>query len=91
VAVPSGEQAATAVSLGVRAAATPGASGGGAPRRATDGDAPMAGGQAPMALPNRTSDDGDPRPSGDGGCARRGRLRQQRRWILEEHTWRRIP
>jgi hypothetical protein len=27
-----------------------------------------------------------PRPSGDGGCARRGRLWQQRQWILEERT-----
>jgi hypothetical protein len=56
-----------AVSSGVRVAATPGASGGGAPRRATDDDTPMAGGQAPMALPNRTSGGGDPRPGGDGG------------------------
>jgi hypothetical protein len=32
-----------------------------------------------------------PRPGGDGGCTRRGRLRQQRRWILEERTRQRIP
>jgi hypothetical protein len=49
-----------AVSLGMRAAAIPGASGCGAPRRATGSDAPMAGGQAPMALPNRTSGGGAP-------------------------------
>jgi hypothetical protein len=55
VAVPSGERAAVAVSSGVRAAAIPGASGCGTPRRATDGDAPMADGQAPTALLNRTS------------------------------------
>jgi hypothetical protein len=44
-----------AVSSGVRAAVIPGASGGGTPRRATGGDASMAGGPAPTALPNRTS------------------------------------
>jgi hypothetical protein len=49
-----------AVSLGVRAAAIPGASGSGVPRRATDGDAPMAGGQAPTALLNRMSGGGAP-------------------------------
>jgi hypothetical protein len=32
-----------------------------------------------------------PRPRGDGGCARRGRLQQRRRRILEERTRRRIP
>jgi hypothetical protein len=55
VAVPSGERAAVAVSSGVRAAAIPGASGCGAPRRATDDDAPMADWQAPTALLSRTS------------------------------------
>jgi hypothetical protein len=58
VAVPSGERAAVAVSSGVRAVAIPGASGCGAPRRATGDDAPMADGQAPTALLNRTSGDG---------------------------------
>jgi hypothetical protein len=43
-----------AVSSGVRAAAIPGASGGGAPRRSTGGDAPTAGGRA--------STDGTPEP-----------------------------
>jgi hypothetical protein len=32
-----------------------------------------------------------PRPDGDDGCARRGRLWQQRQRILKEHTWQRIP
>jgi hypothetical protein len=47
-----------AVSSGMRAAAILWASGCGAPRRSTDGDAPMAGGQAPTALPNQTSGGG---------------------------------
>jgi hypothetical protein len=51
----TGRAAAAAVSSGVRAVTTPGASDYGAPRRATGGDAPMVGGQAPTALPNRTS------------------------------------
>jgi hypothetical protein len=54
----TGRAAAAAVSSGVRAAAIPGASGCGVPRRTTGGDAPMADGQAPTALPNRTSGDG---------------------------------
>jgi hypothetical protein len=81
---------AAAVSLGVRAAAIPRASGAGAPRQVTDDDALMARGQASTMLPNRTSGASHPRAGGDGGCARRGRLRQQRRLILEEHTRRRI-
>jgi hypothetical protein len=40
-----------AVPSGVRAATIPGASGSGAPRRATDGDAPMAGGQSTNDAP----------------------------------------
>jgi hypothetical protein len=52
VAVPSGERAAAAVSSGMQATVIPGASGGGAPRRATNGDAPMASGQAPTTLLN---------------------------------------
>jgi hypothetical protein len=58
VVVPLGERAAVAVSSGVQAATIPGASGCGAPRRATSDDAPMADGQAPTALLNRTSSDG---------------------------------
>jgi hypothetical protein len=58
VAVPSGKWAASAVSSGVRTTAIPGASGCGAPRWATDGDAPMADEQAPTALPNQTSGGG---------------------------------
>jgi hypothetical protein len=53
-------RAAAAVISGVRAAVILGASGFGAPRRATDGDAPMAGGQASTVLPNRTSGGGAP-------------------------------
>jgi hypothetical protein len=45
---------------GMRATAIPGARGGGAPRRATSGDAHMASGQAPTALPNQTSGGGAP-------------------------------
>jgi hypothetical protein len=52
------------VSSDVRATAIPGASGCGAPRRATGGDAHMADGQAPTALLNRTS-------GGDGGFLER--------------------
>ncbi|XP_020399789.1 uncharacterized protein [Zea mays] len=50
----------TAVSSGVRATTLPRASSGGALRRATGGDAPIAGGQASTALPNRTSGGGAP-------------------------------
>jgi hypothetical protein len=48
------------VSSGMRAAAIPGASDGGASRRATGGDAPMVGGQASTTLPNQTSGGGAP-------------------------------
>jgi hypothetical protein len=58
VVVSSGERATAAVSSDVQATAIPGASGCGAPRRATGGDAPMADGQAPTALPNWTSGGG---------------------------------
>jgi hypothetical protein len=44
----------------VRAAAIPGACDGGAPRRATGGNTPKAGGQAPTALLKRTSGGGAP-------------------------------
>jgi hypothetical protein len=56
--IPSGERAATAVFSGVRAVAIPGASGCGAPRRATGGDAPREDGEAPTVLPNWTSGGG---------------------------------
>jgi hypothetical protein len=56
VVVPTGERAAAAVSLGVRATAILGASGCVAPRRATGSDASMADRQAPMTLSNQTSD-----------------------------------
>jgi hypothetical protein len=69
---------AAAVSLGVRAAAIPSSSGSGAPRQVTDDDALMARGQASTMLLNRTSGASHPRADGDGGCARRDRLRQQR-------------
>jgi hypothetical protein len=59
VKVPSGGRA-VAVSSDERAATIPRASGGGAPRRATGSDAPMAGGQAPTALPNQMSGGGAP-------------------------------
>jgi hypothetical protein len=42
----------------MRAAMIQGASRCGVPRWAIDGDAPMANGQAPTALPNRTSGSG---------------------------------
>jgi hypothetical protein len=60
---------AAAVPSGVRVAVILGASGGAAPRRATDGgappgtsdgNAPEGGGQAVTALPKWTSDDGAP-------------------------------
>jgi hypothetical protein len=44
-------------SLGRASGGYPGASGCGAQRRATGGDAPMADGQAPTALLNQTNDD----------------------------------
>jgi hypothetical protein len=55
------ERAATVVvSSGVRAAAIQETSSCGMSRRATSGDAPMAGVQAPTVLPNRTSGGGAP-------------------------------
>jgi hypothetical protein len=71
VVVPSGKRAAAAVSSGVRATTIPGASGGGAPKRSTGGDAPMAGGQGPTVLPNQTSGGGGllgRASGGDPGC-----------------------
>jgi hypothetical protein len=71
----------------MRAAEISGASGGGAPRRAIGGDAPMAGGGKHRRRSwTRRAAAAHHRPSGDDGCTRRGRLRQQRRWILEERT-----
>jgi hypothetical protein len=70
VTVPSGERPAVVVSSGVLAVAIPEASGCVPSRRATDGDAPMADGQAPTALSNRTSGGGGGflgRASGSGG------------------------
>ena len=55
MAVLSVEQTASAVYLGVRATTIPRTNDGDAPRRATDGDAPEAGGQVPTTLPKRTS------------------------------------
>jgi hypothetical protein len=84
-------RAATAVSLGVRAAAIPGASGCGALRRATGGTLLWRAGKHRRCSRTGRAAATHPRPGGDGGCSRRGRLRQQRRRILEEHTRRRIP
>jgi hypothetical protein len=58
VAVPSGERAVAAVSSSVRVTTIPWASGCGAHRQATGGDAPMADEQASTAFPNRTGGSG---------------------------------
>jgi hypothetical protein len=77
VMVPSSERTTMAVSSDVRAMAIPGASGCGAPKRATGGDALMADEQATTTLPNRTSGGGSSSmraaaiPGASGGCAPR--------------------
>jgi hypothetical protein len=79
VAVPSGERATVAVFLG----------------RASGGDRPTAtllwrAGKHRRHSRTRRAAVVHPRSGGDGGCARRGRLRQQQRRILEERTRQRM-
>jgi hypothetical protein len=80
VVVPSGERAAAAVSSGMRVAAIPGASGVHHPQDRATAMLLRRVSKRRRRSQSRRATATHPRPGADGGCVKRGRLRQ-RRWI----------